>query len=109
MNKKKAKAGFFTGLIVFFTLLALPPTSSMYLSALRIVLKHSHQNVITTLLAETNLRSVQEITPLTLDRILLQAEEILVAVPEDFDLSGEKGIQLAEEVGRGTPPGHTKA
>jgi sodium-dependent dicarboxylate transporter 2/3/5 len=97
MNKKKAKAGFFTGLLVFFTLLVLPPTSSMYLSALSTVLKHSHQSVITKLLAETNLRSVKEITPLTIDRILLQAEEILVAVPEDFALSGEKGIRLAEE------------
>ena len=97
MNKKKAKAGFFTGLIVFFTLLFLPPTSSMYLSALTTVLEHSHQNVITKLLAETNLRSVQEIPTHTIDRILLQAEEILVVVPEDFDMSGEKGIRLAEE------------
>ena len=94
MNKRKAKAGFFTGLLVFFTLLVLPPTSSMYLSALGTVLKHSHQSVITKLLAETNLRSVQEINPLTLDSILLEAEEIPVAVPEDFDRSGEKGIPL---------------
>jgi sodium-dependent dicarboxylate transporter 2/3/5 len=97
MNKKKAKAGFFTGLLVFFVLLFIPPTSSMYLSALNTVLKHSHQNVITKLLAETNLRAVKEITPNNLHHVLTQMQEILVAVPEDFDTSGERGIQLAEE------------
>jgi di/tricarboxylate transporter len=97
MNKKKAKAGFFTGLLVFFTLLFIPPTSSMYLSALNTVLKHSHQNVITKLLAETNLRAVKEITPNNLHHILTQTQEILVAVPEDFDTSGESGIRLAKE------------
>ena len=102
MNKKKAKAGFFTGLLVFFTLLFLPPTPSMYLSALTTVLKHSHQNVTTKLLAEMNLRSVKELSPSTIDRILLQAQEILVTVPEDFDLSGEKGIRLAAESTPGT-------
>jgi sodium-dependent dicarboxylate transporter 2/3/5 len=102
MNEKKQKAGFCLGLIAFLAFLFLPPTSSMYLSAIEIVLKHAHQEVADKLFEKTKLQSLEDIYLQNLQEILNQSKEIFVSLPSDFHKSGNKGIRLKERKTEGT-------
>ena len=102
MNEKKQKAGFCLGLIAFLSFLFLPPTSSMYLSAIEIVLKHAHQEVADKLFEKTKLQSIEDINLQNLQEILNQSKEIFVSLPSDFHKSGNKGIRLKERKTEGT-------
>jgi sodium-dependent dicarboxylate transporter 2/3/5 len=102
MSKTKSKVGFFTGIAAFFIILFMPPSPSMYLSALETVLSHSHQDVIDKLLLETNLITTQNINQDKLRDVLNHSQNIPVVVPSDFNQSGERGIQLAEKSGKTT-------
>ena len=93
----KPKVGFFLGVIVFIAILFLPPTSSMYLPAIKTVLKHSHQDVENKLLEETTLKSPEDISCQNLQEVLTQSQKVSVYLPSDFHKSGEKGIRLKEE------------
>lgn len=68
----------------------------MYLSAIKTVLKHTHQEVINKLLEETKLQSPEDINCQNLQEILNQSQKIFVSLPSDFHRSGEKGIRLGE-------------
>ena len=96
MKEKKPKVGFFLGVIIFLAIIFLPPTPSMYLSAIKKVLKHSHQDVINKLLEETKLQSREDINYQNIQEILNQSQKILVYLPLDFHRTGEKGIRLEE-------------
>jgi len=96
MNEKKPKVGFFLGIIIFITIFFLPPTPSMYLSAIKKVFKHSQQDVIDKLLEETKLQSREDINYQNIQKILNQSQKILVYLPLDFHKAGEKGIRLEE-------------
>lgn len=100
MNQTKSKVGFFTGSAIFFIILFLPPSPSMYLSALETVLRHSHPDIIDKLLTEANLADTGAITRDNLDDLLLHAQKIAVVVPSDFYQSGEQGIRLAGKNGK---------
>jgi len=100
MSQTKSKVGFFTGIAVFFTIVFLPPSPSMYLSALETVLNHSQQDLIDQLLAGTNLTDPGAINRNNLQGVLGYTQHIAVVVPSDFNKSGEKGIQLAEKSSR---------
>ena len=102
MKGKKPKAGFCLGLIAFLAFLFLPPTSSMYLSAIEIVLKHAHQEVADKLFEKTKLQSLEDINLQNLQEILNQSKEIFVSLPSDFHKSGNKGIRLKERKTEGT-------
>ena len=102
MKEKKPKVGFLLGVIAFLTLLFLPPTTSMYLPALEIVLKHSHQEVTSRLLKKTKLKSLEAINCQNLQEVLTQSQKISVFLPSDFHRSGEKGIRLKERSTGGT-------
>jgi di/tricarboxylate transporter len=102
MNEKKQKAGFCLGLIAFLAFLFLPPTSSMYLPAIEIVLKHAHQEVADKLFEKTKLQSLEDINLQNLQEILNQGKEIFVSLPSDFHKSGNKGIRLKERKTEGT-------
>jgi len=102
MKEKKPKAGFCLGLIVFLAFLFLPPTSSMYLPAIEIVLKHAHQEVVDKLFEKTKLQSLEDINLQNLQEILSQSKEIFVSLPSDFHKSGNKGIRLKERKTEGT-------
>jgi sodium-dependent dicarboxylate transporter 2/3/5 len=97
MSQTKSKVGFFTGSALFFIILFLPPSPSMYLSALETVLRHSHQDVIDKLLDEANLTAASTINLNNLHDVLSHTQKITVTVPSDFNQSGEKGIRLATE------------
>ena len=103
MSQTKSKVGFFTGVVVFFTILFIPPSPSMYLSALETVLQHSHQDLIDKLFAEADLPATSTINRDNLYDVLNHAQEILVVVPPDFNQSGKKGIRLAKK-----PSEHTQ-
>ena len=98
----KPKVGFFLGVIVFLAILFLPPPSSMYLPAIKTVLKHSHQDVANKLLEETTLKSPEDISCQNLQEVLNQSQKISVHLPSDFHKSGDKGIRLKEEGTEGT-------
>ena len=102
MKEKKPKAGFCLGLIAFLAFLFLPPTSSMYLPAIEIVLKHAHQEVADKLFEKTKLQSLEDINLQNLQEILSQSKEIFVSLPSDFHKSGNKGIRLKERKTEGT-------
>ena len=97
MSQTKSKVGFFTGSALFFIILFLPPSPSMYLPALETVLSHSHPDIIDKLLTEANLADISAITRDNLDDVLLHTQNITVVVPSDFNRSGEQGIRLASE------------
>ena len=78
MKEKKPKVGFFLGVIIFLAIIFLPPTPSMYLSAIKKVLKHSQQDVIDKLLEETKLQSHEDINYQNIQEILNQSQKILV-------------------------------
>jgi len=102
MKEKRPKAGFCLGLIVFLAFLFLPPTSSMYLPTIEIVLKHAHQEVVDKLFEKTKLQSLEDINLQNLQEILNQSKEIFVSLPSDFHKSGNKGIRLKERKTEGT-------
>ena len=102
MKGKKPKAGFCLGLIAFLAFLFLPPTSSMYLPAIEIVLKHAHQEVADKLFEKSKLQSLEDINLHNLQEILSQSKEIFVSLPSDFHKSGNKGIRLKERQTEGT-------
>ncbi len=102
MNEKKQKAGFCLGLIAFLAFLFLPPTSSMYLPAIEIVLKHAHHEVADKLFEKSKLQSLEDINLHNLQEILSQSKEIFVSLPSDFHKSGNKGIRLKERKTEGT-------
>ncbi|MCK5513303.1 MAG: anion permease [Deltaproteobacteria bacterium] len=102
MKGKKPKAGFCLGLIAFLAFLFLPPTSSMYLPAIEIVLKHAHQEVADKLFEKSKLQSLEDINLHNLQEILSQSKEIFVSLPSDFHKSGNKGIRLKERKTEGT-------
>jgi sodium-dependent dicarboxylate transporter 2/3/5 len=102
MSQAKSKVGFFTGIAAFFFILFLPPSPSMYLSALETVLGHSHQNVVDKLLQKSNLAATSTINRDNLHEILNHTKSIPVVVPSDFNQSGERGIRLAEKSAKNT-------
>lgn len=102
MKEKKPKAGFFLGLIAFLIFLFLPPTPSMYLPAIDIVLKHAHLDVANKLFEKTRLQSFEAINIENLQEVLKQSKEIIVFLPSDFHESGTHGISLLEAKTKGT-------
>jgi len=85
------KFGFVLGILGFCVILYLPDTSGMWVSSLKVVLRHSRDDVV-AMVGTSDL----EVDCENLSSALQKAESIHVDVPKDFEETGRKGIQLSE-------------
>ncbi len=88
------KIGFVLGIVVFASLLLIHPSKDMMVEALKVVLKHSTQEVTETLLSFTGLEKIQSIDGNNIQEVMEKSSKILVSVPKNFDTSGKEGIKI---------------
>jgi len=92
--KVRRKSGFCIGLLAFCAILLLPPSKGMWISAFKVVLQHSGDEVLERVGA-----AHKDINYDNLVSLLEKSKRTYVEVPEDFSKTGEKGIRLSEKGG----------
>ncbi len=79
------KIGLFSGWILFFVIVFLPPTKSMYVEGFKVVLKHSDKTITD--------QFQEKITLKNFDKMYQRAKTISVKIPKNFAKTGTKGIK----------------
>ncbi len=93
--KSQKLFGFFLGILVFFLVLILPPTDSMWFYGAKTVLKHSKKEVFKSL----KINSYNDLKVKDLKKLLEATESVKIKIPKDFSKEGFRGIAYAKGEG----------